>query len=328
MEPVRFGIISTANIGRQKVIPAMQRGRLTKVVAIASRDGSRARQVADDLGIEQAYGSYAELFADPRVEAVYNPLPNHLHVPITIEAAVAGKHVLCEKPIALSAQEAEKLIGVRDRTGRLILEAFMVRVHPQWQKARDLVRDGAIGDLRAFQMTFTYANLDPANVRNRADIGGGALYDIGCYPIVLARFIVGREPSRVAGMIDHDPTFRTDRLTSGLLDFGPVQASFMTSTQIERYQRTVILGSEGRIEVEIPVNAPPDQPCRIFLVRGGASETITFDLVDQYTVQGDAFAELIRTGSPPPFPLEDAIANMGIIDALFRSGESGRFETV
>jgi predicted dehydrogenase len=323
MQPVNFGVISTANIARTKVIPAMQRGRHTRVTAIASRDLSRARKVADELGIEKAYGSYAELFTDPDVDAVYNPLPNHLHVPLTVEAAEAGKQVLCEKPIALSAAEAETLIEVRERTGRLILEAFMVREHPQWQTVRRLVREGRIGTLRAFQMSFGYANLDPDNVRNQADIGGGAIYDIGCYAIVFARFIIGAEPLRVAAMIGRDLNFGTDRLTSALLDFGEAQASFMVSTQIERYQRAMVFGSDGRIEVEVPVNAPPDQAMRILVSRGGEAETITFDPVDQYTLQGDAFAELVRSGHPAPFPLEDAVANMAVIDAVFRSAKNG-----
>ncbi|HEX6143715.1 MAG TPA: Gfo/Idh/MocA family oxidoreductase [Geminicoccaceae bacterium] len=328
MEPVRFGVISTARIAREKVIPAMQKGKLTRIAAIASRDPERARRVADELGIDRAYGSYAELLADAGIEAVYNPLPNHLHVPITIEAASAGKHVLCEKPIALSAEEAEKLIGVRQRTGRLILEAFMVRQHPQWRAVRELVRAGRIGDVRAFQMTFGYANLDPDNVRNRADIGGGALYDIGCYPIALARFVLGREPARVAAVIEHDPAFRTDRLTSALLDFGDAQASFTVSTQIAPYQRALIFGSDGRIEVEVPVNAPPDRRCRVLLAGAGGTETLEHEAVDQYTLQGDVFAELVRTGAPPPFPLEDAIRNMAVIDATFRAAASGRFEAV
>ena len=325
MQPVHFGVISTANIARAKVIPAMQKGRLTRITAIASRDLDRAKEVAAELGIEKAYGSYAELFQDPEIEAVYNPLPNHLHVPLSIDAATSGKHVLCEKPIALSAEEAEKLIGVRDRTGRLILEAFMVRQHPQWQAARKLVRDGRIGEVRAFQMSFGYANLDPMNVRNRAEIGGGALYDIGCYGIALARFMVSAEPRRVAAVVERDPGFGTDRLTSALLDFGHAQASFLVSTQIERYQRALVFGSEGRIEVEVPVNAPTDQPTRVLVSSGGAVETIEFEPVDQYTLQGDVFAELVRTGEPPPFPLEDAIANMRAIDGAFRSAETGGF---
>jgi predicted dehydrogenase len=333
VEPVRFGIISTAKIGREKVIPAMQRSPHTPVVAIASRDLAHAEATAEALGIPKAYGSYAELMQDPEIEAVYNPLPNHLHVPLSIEAASAGKHVLCEKPIALNAEEAQKLIEVRDRTGVLIQEAFMVRCHPQWRRARELVRAGRIGDLRVVQGSFSYMNLDPANVRNQAGIGGGGLYDIGCYPIVTARFLFGAEPSRVIGRIEFDPSFRTDRLATVLMDFPAGQALFVCSTQLVPYQRMQIFGTKGRIEIEIPFNAPPDRPCRIFVDDGSALADAsavpeTFDVVDQYTLQGEAFARCLREGVAPEFPLEDAVRNMAVIDAIFRSGQSGRFEPV
>ena len=333
MEPVRFGIISTAKIGVQKVIPGMQKSRHCRIEAIASRDLGRARAAAEALGIPKAYGSYAELLADPAIEAVYNPLPNHLHVPISIEAAAAGKHVLCEKPIALTAAEAEKLIEARDRAGVLIQEAFMVRYHPQWRRTRELVRAGRIGELRVVQGSFSYMNVDPSNVRNQAGIGGGGLYDIGVYPIVAARFLFEAEPTRVAAQIERDPGFRTDRLTSALLAFPTGQALFVCSTQLVPYQRMQIFGTQGRIEIEIPFNAPPDRPCRIFLDDGSqlgdaAAETITFDVINQYTLQGDAFAKAIREGTPLEFPLEDAISNMAVIDALFRSAESGRWERV
>jgi predicted dehydrogenase len=333
MEPVRFGVISTAKIGTQKVIPAMQRSEHCRIVAIASRDPARARAAADALGIPKAYGSYAELMADPEIEAVYNPLPNHLHVPISIEAAAAGKHVLCEKPIALSAAEAAKLIEARDRAGVLVQEAFMVRSHPQWLRARELVRTGEIGELRVVQGSFSYMNLDPLNVRNQAGIGGGGLYDIGCYPIVTARFLFAAEPARVASQIEYDPNFETDRLATVLLQFPKGQALFYCSTQLVPYQRMQVLGTKGRIEIEIPFNAPPDRPCRIFVDDGSkfgdASVRLeTFEVVDQYTLQGDLFARAIRGGTPLAFPLEDSVANMRVIDAIFRSGRSGRFEEV
>jgi predicted dehydrogenase len=333
MEPVRFGVISTAKIGIEKVIPAMQRCRHCKIVAIASRDLARARAAAEALGIPSAYGSYAELIRDPEIEAVYNPLPNHLHVPISIEAVAAGKHVLCEKPIALSAAEAAKLIEARDRAGVLVQEAFMVRGHPQWLRARELVRTGAIGELRVVQGSFSYMNVDPANVRNQAAIGGGGLYDIGCYPIVTSRFLFEAEPTRVASLIDHDPTFETDRLATVLLEFPKGQALFYCSTQLVPYQRMQILGTKGRIEIEIPFNAPPDRPCRIFVDDGAklgdaSARLETFEVVDQYTLQGDLFARAIRDGTPLAFPLEDAAANMRVLDAIFRAGRSGRFEAV
>jgi len=331
MEPVRIGIVSTARIGTEKVIPAMQRCRFCEVAAIASRELPRARATADALGIPKAYGSYSELLADPEIDAVYNPLPNHLHVPISIEAAAAGKHVLCEKPVALTAQEAQKLIEARDRAGVLIEETFMVRHHPQWRKARDLVREGRIGDLRVVQGSFSYFNPDPDNIRNRVEVGGGGLYDIGCYPIVGARFLFEAEPLRVVACMERDPSFKTDRLTSVLLEFPAGQALFYCSTQLVPYQRMQILGTRGRIEIEIPFNAPPDKPCRIFVddgrVPGGAeAEVVSFDVVNQYTLQADEFALSIREGKPLEFPLEDAVNNMRVIDAVFRSAESGGWE--
>ena len=333
MEPVRFGVISTAKIGIQKVIPAMQQSARCRVLAIASRDLTRARAAADALGIPRAYGSYAELLQDAEIEAVYNPLPNHLHVPISIEAAAAGKHVLCEKPIALTAAEAQKLVEARDHAGVLIQEAFMVRCHPQWLRARALVREGRIGELRVVQGSFSYMNTDPANVRNQAGIGGGGLYDIGCYPIVTARFLFGAEPVRVASQIEYDPNFGTDRLASVLLQFPTGQALFYCSTQLVPYQRMQILGTGGRIEIEIPFNAPPDRPCRIFVDDGSqlgdaSARPEIFEVVDQYTLQGDLFARAIREGTALPFPLEDAVNNMRVLDAVFRAGKTGRWEEI
>ncbi|MDX9860302.1 MAG: Gfo/Idh/MocA family oxidoreductase [Rhodospirillales bacterium] len=333
MQPVTWGIISTAKIGREKVIPAMQAGRLTRVNAIASRDLAAATVVAEKLGIPRAYGSYEELLADREIEAVYNPLPNHLHVPFSIRAAEAGKHVLCEKPIALTATEAQSLIAVRDRTGVRIEEAFMVRHHPQWRRARELVREGRIGDLRAIQAFFSYNNPDPANIRNMADIGGGGIYDIGCYPVVTARFLFEAEPTRVVALIERDPVMKTDRLTGAILDFPGGHATFTCSTQMIPFQRVQILGTAGRIEVRVPFNAPPAEPSCILLdfegrVGDAAAVHEEFAPVDQYTLQGDVFSEGIRTGTPPEFPLEDSVRNMRVIDALFRSGASGRWEAV
>lgn len=332
-KPVGWGILSTANIGVEKVIPAMQQSPSCRIEAIASRDLVAARVVAERLGIPRAYGSYEELLADPGIEAVYNPLPNHLHVPWTVEAAEAGKHVLCEKPIALSAPEAETLIAVRDRTGVVIQEAFMVRSHPQWLRARELVREGRVGRLRAIQGFFSYMNTDPDNIRNKADIGGGGIYDIGCYPIVTSRFLFEAEPARVVGLIERDPILKIDRLASAILDFPEGQSIFACSTQLVPYQRMQVFGTEGRIEIEIPFNAPPDRPCRIFVDDGSgkpgtdSAKTEAFEVVDQYTIQGELFSQCIRSGNPPEFPLEDAVRNMRVIEALFRSGESGNWET-
>ena len=333
MDPGRWGVISTAKIGREKVIPAMQAGKLCDIRAIASRDLATAKAVAADLGIEKAYGSYEELLVDPEIEAVYNPLPNHLHVPLTIQAAEAGKHVLCEKPIAMTAAEAETLIAVRDRTGVRMEEAFMVRHNPQWRRARDLVREGRIGRLRAINGFFSYNNTDPANIRNMADIGGGGIYDIGCYPIVTSRFIFGAEPNRVVSTIEYDPVMKTDRLASAIMDFDEGQSVFTCSTQLAAYQRMQIFGTDGRVEVIIPFNAPTEEPCRITLdvenALGDASAVVEeFETANQYTLQGDVFSQGIRNGTPSEFPIEDAVANMKVIDALFRSAKSGGWETV
>ncbi|MGP1397423.1 MAG: Gfo/Idh/MocA family protein [Inquilinaceae bacterium] len=326
-----WGVLSTAKIGVEKVIPPMQKGQYCRIDAIASRNGDSARRTADSLGIAKSYGSYEDLLADPDIDAIYNPLPNHLHVPWTIKAAEAGKHVLCEKPIALTAAEARQLIDARDRTGKRIQEAFMVRTHPQWVKTRELVQGGAIGELRAIQGFFSYYNVDPANIRNQADIGGGGMLDIGCYPITTSRFVLGAEPNRVVALIDRDPAMKVDRLGSVILDYPKVQASFAYSTQLAAYQRMHFVGTKGRLEVEIPFNAPSDRPCLLLIddgssLHGDGIRVEEIPVCDQYGVAGDAFAKAILDDSPQPIPLEDAIANMAVIDAAFRSAESGRWE--
>ena len=332
MQPVRWGILSTAKIGRTKVVPGMMKSSLCQVVAVASRDEANARAMADELGIPKAYGSYEALLADPEIEAIYNPLPNHLHVPMTLGAAAAGKHVLCEKPIAITAEEAGKLKEASDRV--LIAEAFMVRHHPQWQHARELVRRGEIGGLRAMQVLFSYFNADPANIRNKADIGGGGLLDIGCYAVVAGRYFFEAEPLRVIALIDRDPAFGVDRTSSALVDFGEGrQLAFTVSTQAVPFQRLQALGSKGRIEIEIPFNAPPDEATRIFVDDGSlhgnrSARTIEFPVVDQYQLQGEAFSRTVRGAEPLAYAVEDAIRNMRILDALVRSEKSAAWETV
>jgi predicted dehydrogenase len=298
------------------------------VVAIASRDRGNAEEKARALGIAKAYGSYEELLADPQIEAIYNPLPNQLHVPWSIRAAEAGKHVLCEKPLSMTVAEAKTLLAVQQRTGVTIGEAFMVRTHPQWLRTRELIASGRIGQLRSVQGFFSYFNTDPKNIRNIPECGGGALMDIGCYPINTARFVFGEEPLRVSGLIERDPTSKVDRLTSAILEFPSGHASFTCSTQLVPYQRMQLLGTKGRIEIEIPFNAPNDRPCRIFIddgrdLFGGGITVETFPTCDQYTIQGDVFSRAVREGGPVPVPVTDAIKNMAVIEAVFRSAESG-----
>ena len=331
MRKVKWGVLGVAKIGVEKVIPAMQRGEVSHIAAIASRDLGKARAAADKLGIERAFGAYEDLLADAEIEAVYNPLPNELHVPWTLRALAAGKHVLCEKPIALDAEEARPLIDARDRSGKLVAEAFMVRHHPQWRRARELARDGSIGEPRAIQTFFSYRLLDPANVRNRPP-GGGGLYDIGCYAVLTARYVFAAEPTRVVATIDRDPNFQTDRLASAILEFpGGRHLTFTVGTQLSAHQRVTIVGDAGRIEVLIPFNAPPERPAEIAIdtgvdLVGGGRRVEQFATCDQYTLQGDAFSRAIVDGSPLEFGIEDAVANMRVIDALFRSAKSGSWE--
>jgi predicted dehydrogenase len=328
---VKWGVIGVAEIAVKKVIPAMQRGEWSEVVAIASRDIARAKHAAEQLGIEKAHGSYEELLADPDIEAIYNPLPNHLHVPWSIKAAEAGKHVLCEKPIGLTVEEARTLLEARDRTRVKIGEAFMVRTHPQWRKVLELIAAGRIGTVRSVIGYFSYNNRDPKNIRNVLQYGGGALMDIGCYLIYTSRLAFGEEPGRVCGLLQRDPDTGTDVMTSAMLDFPSGPSVFTCSTQVVPYQRVQILGTERRLEIEIPFNAPPDRPCRI-LVDDGAdpsgrgAEILEFETCDQYTIQGDVFSASIRQGAELPVPLEGSIRNMAVIQAIFRSAESGKWE--
>jgi predicted dehydrogenase len=328
---LRWGVLGTANIAVTKVVPAMQLGNWCEVVAIASRDLDRARLAGQSLGIPKAYGSYKEVLDDDTIDVVYNPLPNHLHVPWSVAAAEAGKHVLCEKPVALSVEEALQLLKVRDRTGVKIQEAFMVRTHPQWLGTRELIRAGRIGQLRAINGFFSYFNADPRNIRNRLELGGGALMDIGCYPISMSRFLFEQEPGRVMGVIERDPELGVDRFTSVILDFPRGQSVFTCSTQLIPYQRMQVYGTRGRIEVEIPFNAPADRPTRILIddgsdLFGSAIETKEFPTCDQYTIQADLFSQAILQDVEQPVPLEDAIRNMAVMDAIFRSVQSGAWE--
>jgi predicted dehydrogenase len=329
MKKIRWGIISTANIGVAKVIPGMLKSKELDVVAISSRDMATAKKWAKKLGIPRAYGSYEEMLADPEIDAVYNPLPNHLHVPLTLAAAKAGKHVLCEKPIAITAKEAKALLKVPKKT--LVAEAFMVRHALQWIEARKLVKAGAIGDVRAIQCMFTYFNRDPKNVRNNAKIGGGALLDIGCYPITTSRYIFGDDPQRVIATVERDPKFKTDRLMGGMAEYSKGRhLTFSISTQLAPWQRINIMGTKGRIEIEIPFNAPPDQPNRMF-VQGSdmnVGKWHSFKVSDQYQLQAEAFGRAIRKEEKLEFGVADAVVNMQIIDAFFRSEKTRKWEKV
>jgi predicted dehydrogenase len=324
MEPVRWGVLGAANIAVQRVIPSMQAGRLSRVVAIASRRLEKAQHAAERCDIPRAYGSYEELIGDPDVEVIYNPLPNHLHVPWSIRALEAGKHVLCEKPVAMSAAEARELQAAATRAGRLVGEAFMVRSHPQWHMVKQLIDEGRIGDLQLAHGHFSYARRAATDVRSKVEWGGGVLFDIGCYPITISRWMFGREPVSVVAAIDRDPEYGVDRLTSGMLRFDRGHATFNVGGQMIAYQRMQLFGERGKIDVETPFTPSATTRARIVV----NAEIIELDAVDQYTLQSDAFSAAVRGQGTVPSTIENAIANMTVIDALFRSAESGRWEVL
>lgn len=326
MSKVRWGILSASKFAQTKVIPALLKCDQVEVVAIASRDQSKADEIAGRFGIPKAYGSYEELLADPDIDVIYNPMANHLHVPWSIKALEAGKHVLCEKPIGLSSAEARLLLDAsRKHPKQKVMEAFMYRHHPQWRRAKQLVEEDKIGQLRTIQSFFSYFNTDPNNIRNKSEIGGGGLMDIGCYNISLSRFIFGEEPKRALGIVEYDPNFKTDRIASGILDFGRGTATFTCSTQLSPYQRVNIFGDAGRVEIEIPFNAPPDRPCKMWHETPAGIEEITFDICDQYTIQADLFSLAVVNDTPVPTPLEDAVANMKVIEAIVESGRGAKW---
>lgn len=333
-ETIRWGVLGTAGIAVRKVIPGMATAANSTVAAIASRDGQRARQAAEALGIPKHHDSYEALLADPEIDAIYNPLPVSLHVDWTIRALEAGKHVLCEKPIALTAQDAHRLVDARNTSGRQVLEAVMVRQHPQWLRAQEIIASGEIGEVTLVQMALTFFNDDPGNIRNIAALGGGALYDIGCYAVFLSRFLFASEPTRAVAMCVTDPAFETDRLTGGLVDFGGGRMlSFACGTQHSRFQTVQIIGSKGRIEVPVSLNAPQGGETTILVDPSGENDPDqmrpeTIPACDQYGLQAELASRVFLGQEAPAYPIEDAVANMAVVDALYRSAQNHTWEEV
>ena len=327
MDALRWGILSTANIARTKVVPGMRKAQRCSVVAIASRDAGRAEEVASELGIPRAHPSYEELLADPEVDAVYIPLPNHLHAEWSMATARAGKHVLCEKPLALNPDDAQRMIDVANDQGVVLMEAFMYRLHPSWQAVTEIVGSGEIGRLVSVQSWFSYFNDDVDNIRNIREVGGGALFDIGCYSVNLSRLLFGGEPRHVSAALVRDPVMEVDVLTSAILTFDGGIASFTCSTRAEDDQRVHIYGTAGRISIGIPFNIPPDRPTEVYVSAGGdppvAPDTrvLTFELADPYTVEAERFAAAVLDGQPAPVPPEDAVANLRVLERIFAAAE-------
>jgi predicted dehydrogenase len=328
MKPVVWGILSVSTHYRLRVHTFLKKSPLVDIRGIASRSRERASEAARDLGLQKAYGSYEELLADREIEAVYIPLPNHMHAEWVKKAADAGKHVLCEKPFAMDAKEAEQAIRHAERKGVLVMEAFMYRFHPQWKRAREIVRAGEIGEVQSVNTIFSYMLTDPSNIRNVLAAGGGGIPDIGCYAVSSARFLVGREPVRVVSLVHRDPKLKTDILTSGILDFGKARCVFTIGTQSFPWQRVDVLGSGGELSVHIPFNAFPDVPMQVSVTTGVGPRNYFSPPSDQYVEMFEPFSRAVREGGPAPTPAQDAIDNMKVLDALFRSEKSGTWEQV
>ena len=327
MKSVQWGVLGVSGHYRLRCSAPLRRAQGMEMRGVASRSLDRARAAAAEFGMPEAYGSYEDLLKDPAIDAVYIPLPNHMHLEWIKKSADAGKHILCEKPLGLNAAEVQEAIDYTTKKGVLLMEAFMYRLHPQWVTARELGEIGEIGAVNAVQGHFFYNNQDPDNIRNRSDAGGGGILDIGCYAVSSARFMVGREPERVVSAIDWDRSFGTDRLASGILDFGDgVQATFTVGTQTYSQQKVQVFGTGGTLRVELPFNAYPDVPLAVHVETGVGHRRIERGPADQYQIQFEAFSEAVRTGGPVPTPIEDALANQKVLDALFRSGKSGSWE--
>ncbi len=332
MDKIRWGVLSTAKIGLKSVIPALQTGRYSEVTAIASRSLPKADVAASSLGITRAYGSYEALLADADVDAVYNPLPNSMHFEWNLKIMEAGKHLLCEKPLGLSVAEVEKMIQVRDKYGVKAGEAFMVKSHPQWIETRERIHRGEIGNPSLVQGAFAYYNVDPRNIRNIPCLGGGAMWDIGCYCITMSRYIFEEEPKRVVASLVTDQEFGTDRLGSVILEFPSGQAQFGVSTQAALFQRMQIVGDKGHLEVRIPFTPPPDQATFIDQDNGNilphGMTRHEYPAVNQYTLMGDDFSRAILEDTQVPVTLEDALENTRVLTAVFRSAETGQWVAI
>lgn len=328
MKPVVWGIISDSTHYRLRVHANLRASPLVELRAIASRSQEKAAAAARELGIQKGYGSYEQLLADREIEAVYIPLPNHLHAEWVKKAADAGKHVLCEKPFAMNAPEAEKTVRYAEGKGVLVMEAFMYRFHPQWKRAREIVASGEIGQVHAVHTLFTYMLKDPTNIRNILAAGGGAIPDIGCYAVSSARFLLGKEPERVISLVRRDPGLKTDILSSAILDFGTAQSVFTVATQTHPSQRVDATGSGGELAIHLPFNAYPDVPQMVTVSTGVGTRSFSAPVSDQYVEMFEAFSRAVRAGGPVPTPPTDAIANIKVLDALFRSEKSGTWQMV
>ena len=328
MKKIRFGVLGVSNHFYKRIVLPLQKAKNCEVVAMASRNPIKSKEAAQEFDIPIFALSYDELISSDEVDAIYIPLPNHLHSEWTIKALEAGKPVLCEKPLAMDAQEAKQMADLSIKLGVPLMEGFMYRFHPLWQHIRNIIRTNQIGQINAIHTIFSYNNPSPTNIRNIKEYGGGALMDIGCYAISVPRFLLGREPKKVMATMVKHPEFKTDMHTSALLDFGDVNASFFVSTGSEAFQKVEIIGSAGTITVPIPFNTYVDTPSTITVNTGQGERKVEFPTCDPYGIMFDAFSESLIEQKPVPVPIEDAIHNMKVVDAVVASAKSGTWEIV
>jgi predicted dehydrogenase len=329
MEKLRFGVLGCSNHYALRIANPLKASKLVTPYAVSSREAAKSKKYAETWGFPAAYDSYEALLADPKVDFVYIPLPNHLHAEYIKKAADAGKPVLCEKPLGLNAGEAAEAAQYCQKKGVLLMEAFMYRFHPQWTRSAEIVKSGELGTVMSTNGVFSYNFRDPGNIRNIAAYGGGGLLDIGCYTVSTARLLMGGEPERAVCNLIRDPSFKTDILASGLLDFGDGRTStFTVGTQIYPYQRVTAFGSDGTLSVEVPFNMYGDYPGHVTVITGIGERLIETEIRDQYLLEFDAFAEAILNKQGAPTPASDAVANMAVLDALFASAEKGAWAPV
>ena len=321
---INWGILSTAKIGWEHVIPAIKKSKNSQVIALASRNLSSARVLTKKFKIPKSYGSYKELYEDKDVDVIYNPLPNHLHIKSSIEACKNKKNLLLEKPLSLKSKDIDPLIEIASQNKVIVKEAFMVRHHPQWQWVKKYIKSGKLGSISSISTVFSYNNKNPKNIRNIKKFGGGAIYDIGCYPTVISRFLLDKEPKRVVGLAKNDKKFKTDILSSVVLDFGEIYSSFIVSTQSTFSQQVIILGTKKTLIVENPFNAVATKPTTIVIYNGKSiyrkeNTTKVFPATDQYEHQVTKFSNELLYKTKADYDLIDAKKNMKVLDAIFMS---------
>jgi len=325
-QKIRWGVLGCASIAKRSVVPGIQGSEFNEVRAIASRSLETAQATANELNIPLAYGSYEELINDQELDAIYIPLPNQLHKEWTIKAMKAGKHVLCEKPIALTHKEAEEMLLVSKEMNVIAAEAFMYRYHPRYERIKQLIDDGVIGDLRLIKGSFTFNNGDSTeNVRFVKEWGGGSLYDVGCYPISAARYLLGREPiAATMQAMFSEKHGGVDMMAAGLVEFpGDVSLLFDCGMWAAFRNPLEILGTKGRIEIPHAFLGKNENEGNYYVHTDHGVEEIKAEYLDTYALQADAIARAIYGEQSLPFPLDDAIANMKVLEACLQSAENG-----